>query len=148
MNKLLLIFLTVFFIISVVVVGIFLKIILTPDTPEFFPLHNSAARYTIVKSSVVGQGTEEKEIFYASTLPALYYLEYRGDHVFDDAENKHFFRVLIGKSNADLQSFINKNVVITNGKFTSATQQCIKNICNGSFGPMAVLDIYSLRSVQ
>lgn len=126
----------------------FVRAIFTDDTPEFFPLNNSKARYTIMKSSKVVQGNDEKEATNSYEFPQPnYYVEYRGDSVWLDDTNNKFFRIIVGNSKVDLEPFIGKDVMITKGKFVGSSKQCIVNKCI-DIGPYAVLDIYELKVVK
>jgi hypothetical protein len=126
--------------------GWFVWAVFTDEPPQFFPLNNSQASYTIVKSSKVVQGWSEKEQTGYSNLPEpRYYVEYRGDGVFADDFNNNFFRVTVGKSKVDLEPFISKNVLITQGKFVSSSKQCIVNQCIDIYGPYVVLNIDKLE---
>lgn len=127
-------------------IGWFVWAIVTEDQPQFFPLNNSSARYTIVKSSKVGQGWDEKEATNSSELPEpRYYVEYRGEGVFTDDHNNNFFRVTVGNSRIELGPFIDKDVVITKGKFVSSSKQCIVDKCIDIYGPFVVINIDELE---
>lgn len=133
----------------VLFVGWFLWTIIANDQPQFFPLNNSNARYTIVKSSKLGQGWVEKVATNSTELPApRYYVEYRGDGVFADDQNKHFFRVTVGNSKVDLEPFIGKDVLVTKGKFVNSSKQCIAGKCIDIYGPFVVLDIGGLEVIK
>src|SRR5438445_165414 len=60
-----------------------------------------------------------------------YCVEYTGDGVLNFPQSRsNFYRITVGKSTQDLQPFINKDVIITSGKFVFADKQCIaNNIC-------------------
>lgn len=127
-------------------VGWFVWAIVSEDQPQFFPLNNSKARYTIVKSSKMGQGWDEKEATNSSELPEpRYYVEYRGNNVFADDHNNNFFRVTVGNSKIDLEPFIGKDVVVTKGKFVSSSKQCIVYKCIDIYGPFVVLNVDELQ---
>lgn len=147
MSKRLKIVLMVLF--SIFILGaLFIWGIVNEPPPEFFPLDNSQARYTIIKSSTLFQGWVEGSPSAQYDLEARYYLEYRGEGVFNDENNTNFFRITIGKSKIDLSPFINKNVLITKGKFVSSSKQCIVDDCIDIYGPYVVLDIDSIREVE
>lgn len=123
-------------------VGWFIWGIATDKLPQFFPLNNSRARYTIVRYSKV-QMSSEKVATDSPELPEpRYYVEYRGDNVFMGYK---FFRIMVGNSKIDLEPFIGKDVIITKGEFVGSGKQCIVNKCIDIAGPYAVLDIDGLK---
>jgi hypothetical protein len=127
-------------------IGWFVWAIVTDEPPQFFPLNNSQARYTIVKSSIMGQGWDKKEATNSSELPEpRYYVEYRGEDVLADDHNENFFRVTVGKSKVELEPFIGKDVMVTRGKFVSSSRQCIVDRCIDIYGPFVVLNIDELK---
>lgn len=116
----------------------------TDSVPTFFPLNNPEARYTIVKSSDVFQGWNEIEPTDSVNLPTktkIFYMEYRGENVFADEKKVNFFRIMIGKSEMELDSLVDKDVKIIKGEFVSSTQQCILDKCTNISGPHVVLNL-------
>lgn len=135
---------------AILFVGWFIWAIFTDEElPQFFPLNNTKARYTIVKSSKsLDQSYEEKIATDSYKLrEPRYYVEYRGNDVFGDDHKRNFFRINVGNSKVDLEPFIGKDVVITKGKFVDSSKQCIVNKCI-DIGGWVVLDIYELRVVK
>ncbi len=128
-------------------IGLFVWALLTDSQARFFPLNNSDGRYTIVKSSKLLQGWEEEERANFPGLPEpLYYVEYRGDGVLKvDEEHGDFFRVTVGNSKVELEPFISKDVIVTQGKFVGSSKQCIVNKCTDIRSSYVVLDIDSLE---
>ncbi|MEX2028421.1 MAG: hypothetical protein WD988_02880 [Candidatus Curtissbacteria bacterium] len=126
--------------------GLFVWSFLTDNHARFFPINNSDGRYTIVKSSKLLQGSEEEERANFPGLPEpLYYVEYRGDGVLKiDKEDGDFFRVTVGNSKVELESFIGKDVIVTKGKFVGSSKQCIVNKCTDIRSSFVVLDIDAL----
>lgn len=117
------------------------------EPPQFFPLNNSRARYSIVKSSNLSQGPGEKESTNSSDLELpeqRFFVEYRGNDVF---AGHNFFRIHVGNSKVDLEPLIGKDVMIIKGKFVDSSKQCIVNKCI-NIGGWVVLDIYEIKVVK
>lgn len=127
------------------VVGLFAWAIATDKAPQFFPLQNQQARYTIVKSTSLVQGTVESGLTNESDPEAKYFVEYRGDGIVGVTEESTFFRVLVGDSQVELEPFVGKDVSLTRGEFVSSSQQCIVGRCVDIYGPWVVLDIDGLE---
>lgn len=123
-------------------IGWFVRSILNDDPPQFFPLNKAESRYTIIKSSKLMQGWGETHAADVVELQQQrYYVEYRGDGVFMNEQNRNFFRVTVGDSKVDLEPFIGKDVLITKGEFVSSTKQCIVGKCIDIRAPFVVLNI-------
>jgi hypothetical protein len=150
MNKKLKLILIVFLSIGVFFLW-FVWQLINEQPPEFFPLDNHLARYTIIKSSTLFQGWDKGAMRSYSQVPDLdsrYYVEYRGEGVFNDEKKNNFFRITVGNSKVDLSTFIDKDVRIIKGKFVSSSKQCIVNNCVDIYGPYIVLDIDSIQEAK
>lgn len=114
--------------------------------PQFFPLDDKNATYTIVKSPVAANNNSQ--ISTQDTSSDIYYfVKYTGEHIWPALEAKQSFAVLVGKSNVDLKQFVGRKVRIT-GEFVESSKQCIQADCVGFSGPWVVLDVGSVVSVQ
>jgi hypothetical protein len=101
-------------------------------TPEFFPLHNPKGKYKIV-DHCLGESD--------------YCVEYRGDGVIKLSENAspRFYQIIVGTARQDLKPFVNKEIIITSGRFNTAYNQCIQNKCTPLGGPFIGIDLYSIK---
>lgn len=136
--------LTVFFALLAFVLW-FVYAILTEEPPNFFPLDDAQAEYTISKNCPHGQGwTDTKPVGTA------YCLEYRGNNVLMKADygNSNFFRITVGKTNIDLQPYLGKKVKNIQGEFTSSNKQCMQNVCTDIGGPFVVVDIQKIEVAE
>lgn len=153
MNKKLKLTLGVLFVSIIAFITWFVWQILNESVPQFFPLDNPSARYTVIKSSKMTQGWNEMETTNSAVNSAIlpgerYYIEYRGENVLADDNKKNFFRITVGNSKVDLEPFINKDVKVTKGEFVSSSKQCIIEKCVDIYGPFVVLNIDQLRLAE
>lgn len=144
LKKILLLFLVGFTIFA----GVFIYGIITNKQPQFFPLDDAQAEYTITKNCPDAQGRREPK---QNNLGNAYCLEYKGDnamHIDEYYPNSKYFTVTIGKSDIDLATFIGKQVKNIQGEFVSSSKQCIKGNCVGIGGPFVVFDIDAIEGTQ
>jgi len=124
----------------VVFVGLFVYLIFTEGPPNFFPLDDSTAEYTITKNCPNGQGWV-KQMQDQGFAYCLEYDNVRGK----ENGNTNFFRITIGKSNLNLETYLDKKVKNIKGKYVNSSKQCIQNKCVDFAGPYAVLNIDKLE---
>jgi len=115
----------------------------TDEPPHFFPLNNPKGEYLITKNCPGGQGWDKKQVGESNA----YCVEYAGPDVFMNEKegNSGFFRITVGKSNIDLEPFLNKKVKNIEGKYTQSSKQCIQGKCTHIYGPLVVLNIDKLE---
>lgn len=115
--------------------------IITYKQPIFFPLDNSQGKYKITKKCPNSQGWIED----VTTQSRAYCVEYKGSNVFNDNDgNSSFFRITVGKSDVDLEQYLDKQVKNIKGDFVSSKKQCILNKCV-DIGTRVVLNVDSLE---
>lgn len=108
--------------------------------PNFFPLDDKTATYTIVKSSIAGNNSPEITTSIDSKYK-YYLVEYKGRHISSILGNGlDSFTVLVGKSKVALDRLVGKRVKIE-GKFGHSSKQCILDTCSDIYGPWIVLNI-------
>ncbi len=125
--------------------GVSLWKFFTAVPPQFFPLNNPQGGYIITKQCPV-QGWNASPV----QNREIYCVTYKGEGVVSDGLNStnNFFSVTVGKTSIDLQPFEDKPVMIIQGKFVSATMQCVQNVCKNIDGPLVVLNIDELKLVN
>lgn len=123
-------------------IGFFLYSIIKKPAPQFFPLDDANATYTIVKSSF--RGNNPPEVIRTDDLNYLYYyVEYKGSHIYL-VDGLTSFVILVGQSKVDLKDFVGKSVQIK-GDFGSSKRQCIVGQCREIAGPWVVLNVDEVR---
>ncbi len=141
MKKLGLIFTIIFFF----AIGVFFWKYFLDIPPQFFPLNNAQGEYIITKQCPI-QGWDETPV----QNREIYCVNYKGDNVVlnDQHGSKNFFSVTVGKTALDLQSFEDKPAIITNGRFVSASMQCVQNVCKSIDEPLVVLDVDEVKLIK
>lgn len=131
----------------VLLISWFIYAVITDEPPHFFPLNDIQANYKITKDCPNNQGWNKSITYQGGDA---YCLEYTGNNVVwkEEYNNANFYRITIGNSKIDLESYIGKQVKNIKGKYRSSSKQCILNKCTDISGPYVVLDIDNLEIVK
>lgn len=127
-------------------IGYVLYVLYTKPEPQFFPLDDKDAIYTIAKSPIA-MNNNLQITTQNNPSDKYYFVKYKGEHIWTALEAKNSFAVLVGNSKVDLKNFVGKRVQIM-GKFVGSSKQCILEDCQDIFGPWVVLNIDSVTLVQ